>query len=674
MKGNKHNMAKEFLRNLILGLLVPFLLIMFIIAAKVYFGVNDDKQKSYLTMGRMMSDNIEKVVKEYVAVIDTAVDNEKVSSMDFTKAEPYLNQIIANSGGVWSHFLITNGEGIEIAHTEGAKHHGTSIADREYYTIPWTTEKTVVCEPTFSKSTGRRILAIGAPIYQSGKLSGVLVGFVRLEYVSEVLNEYNITDNSYTFMLNSDGNLAAHPNADIVLKQNWSVPTDDASQQAIEGMSQTMKQVVSSMINRETGVRIGDGFIYSYVPVDIGGMSLCIVSPSSEAYAIVHELVVIMVVSMCIVVVIGIMISIWMARGVAAPFVWVAEQTNNLAKGKTEIIEQKMGYRRTREMITLREALEFLSKTLESMLSTLSLESKTMMDMVVGIELKVADSNKKENATLEIMQKLSDNMEAVTTTTDEMNKSAEEIAFTIQEIANNSEKGSTYAKECQERAIKSEQVALEGKSSTNSIMDEISGMMKESIANSKKAENIVNLTTDILDIASQTNLLALNASIEAARAGEAGRGFAVVADEIRILAEKSKNTANGIQEISGTVIEAVTRLASDSNKMLEFMNSAVLPDYDKFAEIAQYYRQDSTYLEEVLDVFSRQAADLNLSMTVLKDGMNGISVSMEESVKEVISVTNATTELVSNLSAIVEDVEDNRRIAENLQKEVDKFR
>ena len=183
MKGNKHNMAKEFLRNLILGLLVPFLLIMFIIAAKVYFGVNDDKQKSYLTMGRMMSDNIEKVVKEYVAVIDTAVDNEKVSSMDFTKAEPYLNQIIANSGGVWSHFLITNGEGIEIAHTEGAKHHGTSIADREYYTIPWTTEKTVVCEPTFSKSTGRRILAIGAPIYQSGKLSGVLVGFVRLEYV-----------------------------------------------------------------------------------------------------------------------------------------------------------------------------------------------------------------------------------------------------------------------------------------------------------------------------------------------------------------------------------------------------------------------------------------------------------------------------------------------------------
>lgn len=122
------------------------------------------------------------------------------------------------------------------------------------------------------------------------------------------------------------------------------------------------------------------------------------------------------------------------------------------------------------------------------------------------------------------------------------------------------------------------------------------------------------------------------------------------------------------------MIEAVTRLASDSNKMLEFMNSAVLPDYDKFAEIAQYYRQDSTYLEDVLDVFSRQAADLNLSMTVLKDGMNGISVSMEESVKEVISVTNATTELVSNLSAIVEDVEDNRRIAENLQKEVDKFR
>lgn len=676
MGKKKSSIRNIFLRNLLLGMLLPVVLILFVIALQIYKDVQRDKADTYSTMANMIADNVNAVVQQYVSIVETAADNENVTSMDYNKAEDYLNQIITDSGNVWSHFLITNSEGIEIAHTDGEEHHGTSIADREYYSTPWNEGRTVITEPTFSKSTGRRILAIGTPIYRDGEKVGVLVGFVRLEYISTVVNDYRITDNNYAFMLNSDGMLSAHPNEDIVLLQNWSTGECDASVSSaeIDNMTANQKKVIAAMLRGEQGVVSGTDYVYAYAPTGIRGMSICITAPFMEAYEIVVNLVMMLAIAILIVVVLGIVIALLMAKSITAPFTWITKQTGALAHGNTNLMEGKMGYSSTKEVSELKQSIGFLASSLESMLSKLDLESRNMLNTVDEIASQVTESNGSANDTSATMEELAAAMQEVSATTENMSQSTAVTADTILEIARNSEAGAQFAKECQKRAKESEDTALSGKASTNTMVDELRSVMRESIKNSKQVEDISDLTADILSISSQTNLLALNASIEAARAGEAGKGFAVVAEEIRELAERSKLTANNIQDISINVVEAVEKLASDSGAMLEFIDETVLKDYDKFAEITRDYREDSTHLESVLSEFASQASDLRENTNILKEGMTGISTAVEESTNGIVTVAEATTDLVTNLGAIQKAVADNKRISNELRQEVDRFR
>ena len=140
MKKQKSSMKNVFLRNLLLGMLLPFVIILLVITVQIFKDVQADKADTYSTMADMIASNVNAVVQQYVSVVRTAADNENVTGMDYSRAEDYLNKVIADSGNVWSHFLITDSEGVEIAHTDGEEHHGTSIADREYYSVPWNEE------------------------------------------------------------------------------------------------------------------------------------------------------------------------------------------------------------------------------------------------------------------------------------------------------------------------------------------------------------------------------------------------------------------------------------------------------------------------------------------------------------------------------------------------------
>ena len=179
-------------------------------------------------------------------------------------------------------------------------------------------------------------------------------------------------------------------------------------------------------------------------------------------------------------------------------------------------------------------------------------------------------------------------------------------------------------------------------------------------------------TALITSIADETNLLSLNASIEAARAGENGRGFAVVASQIQKLAEQSNETATHIDEIVNILLE-------DSQKAVKIMDA-----------VKEVMGKQSQNVEQTEKIFKNVEKKVNDSMKEIAgivtstNEMDQARVTVVDTVQNLSAIaeenaagTQETFASVGQVQSVIENVAENmgklHKIAENLDKEMERF-
>ncbi len=355
-----------------------------------------------------------------------------------------------------------------------------------------------------------------------------------------------------------------------------------------------------------------------------------------------------------LVVSVGVVVAIFLARRLIRPLMRMIEAMGRLSRGDTEIaipeverrdevgdIARAVGVFKHNMVETekLRAEQELAKvEAARTQRATMLALSDRFERSIGGIVIAVADAANDMQATAGTMSKTA---ETASNQALSVSAASEQASRNVQTVATATEALLASISEIGGQADRSARIAIAASEQAQRTNATVSAL-------ADSAGRISEVVRLIETIAGQTNLLALNATIEAAHAGEHGKGFAVVASEVKSLANQTatatediRSQIQDIQRASGDSVDAIRAIASTVDELTAIAGT-----------IASAVEEQSAAAREIASSVAQAAQGTN-EVTGGIAGVSDASSDVGSAATEVLGAAGALSQQSRNLKSEV---------------------
>jgi methyl-accepting chemotaxis protein len=560
------------------------------------------------------------------------------------------------------YFTSTDNE--TVSAVDAVQDTSVNYTQRDWFVGALATDDVYYTDPYRDLNTGRTVITLSSKITMRGQTVGVLAEDIFADYISDIVEQCQVPENSYAMLLDRDHGLVVHPNDAYGYVNNEPARLETLSGAPYEAVSVALanqEQTVTKLQDYDGVTRN----VYMTTLKSCGWIMAVAVDWNvihSDTTALVKGLYLSTFISLAISIIMASIGGVRLVTPIRRLTSVVTDMDVNRevpVRSRDEVGKLSKGFNTM--MFTLRGLLGVSSETVQKMQESSSTLKRISRDAVGGAARvkgemdHIAVSMKAQSQSVEHGRGSLDNFN---TQVDHFQKQFDAMSGALENISDTVTTNAEVA----------EQLRVSADESSQSIqaLQEIVALLEE------KSQHITEIVSTIQQVASQTKLLALNASIEAGRAGEAGKGFAVVAKEIRSLSEQtgaaSGNIRQLIREVQDQIDETVRGL--DSTAELFEQNSQVAGKvHVAFSDISdkiQFMDREKQTLYDGLQTFMQAGEEINVAFEEIDKNADSCNIYSGRA----LQVSEEQARAVSTLDEFVDQMD---MLSTELDEKVQRF-